>query len=654
MERRIFSRIFAIVLMVLLLLPLVMSATSAQEEEVLTFTYGQPSTRPPVHGNPFILGNYWGVCGLMSEPLAFYHFSLDEWIPWLATSWEFDLDEMTFTVHLREGVKWSDGAELTSKDVVSTYYCGRIEHWTSWLYLSDVKADGDYTVVFEFDKPWLLYDYYILRQRIYSYATFGRFSDAYMELLDEGAEEAEFDALKAELDAFKPEGRIGTGPYKLVTISDNGAYFVKRDEYWRGIDTVPADEYMQVYIGGAQQVPPMLAGSFDFNSPDVTAEMMKEIEARPYLQCNPKPGGFMPGLQFADRYPLNLLDVRRAIAYAINATEFNVGTIGDPRLAGTPEISVGMLKYQRELYLNESFIEEYLDPYEYDPDMAEQIFEDLGFTKDTDGIWKTENGTRLEWDVTLPAYGYWPVGAEMLAAQLGRVGIRLNIRVLETATYNEYDKYTSKITGIHMTSSTPNPHPWSGCDRFLVPPYYVSPGFVNKMVDVPWVGTVNVTDLVVELGSTMDPNRELQLVTILAYIWNHYLPFYDLRDWVWGFNYNTLRWVWPDPDDPFYSWHTLDEDYALGYALLAPLIHPVGAEPVGPVIPEELEEMVAETLASVQSMSSAVEDLKTAVEELKAAPAEAMPAWAIGLIALLAITTIAGWVMAAMWKRPGA
>ena len=634
----------------------VVAVRAQEEEEKITFTYGQPSQRPPVHGNPFIPGNYWGIPGLISEPLAFYHYTLDKYIPWLAESWEYDPDKLVFTVHLRKGVKWSDGAELTSKDVVATFYCSRIVKSWLWNYISDVKAVDDYTVNFELQKPWLLYKYYILRSRIYSYATFGRFSDKYQELLEKGADASEFESLRTEFEQFKPEGRIGTGPYTLKRISDNGAWFVKRSEYWRGIDNVPADEYIQVYIGGAAQVPPMLAGAFDFNSPDVTAEIMKEIEARPWLQCNPKPGGFMPGIAFNSKiYPLSLLEVRQAIAYAINRTEFNVGTMGDPRLAGTPEICVGMLKHQREHYLNKSFVSKYIDPYEYDPEKTIKIFEDLGFTKDTDGVWKTPNGTRLEFDLTLPAYGYWPVGADMLKAQLGRVGIKLNIRVLEIATYNDATRYGRYQ--IHMCSVSPNPHPWAGWNQYFVGPYDVIPGWDGRIVEVPWVGEVNVTELTVELGATTDPAREKELICELAYIWNHYLPFYDLRDWVWGFVYNTQRWIWPPLDDPFYSWHTLDEAYGLGYALLAPLIRPRAAAAPTPTptpVPKETEAKINETLLTVRELKASIQELKTAIEELKkAAPAAAaVPMWAIGLIALLAITTIAGWVAAAMWKRP--
>src|SRR5262245_53465338 len=51
------------------------------------------------------------------EGLAYYSPTSGKSIPWLATSWAYSNNYKTVTVHLRKGVKWSDGVPFTSADV---------------------------------------------------------------------------------------------------------------------------------------------------------------------------------------------------------------------------------------------------------------------------------------------------------------------------------------------------------------------------------------------------------------------------------------------------------------------------------------------------------------------------------------------------------
>jgi peptide/nickel transport system substrate-binding protein len=82
------------------------------------------------------------------------------YVPDFATSWEHSDDELTWTFHLVEGAKWSDGQPLTSKDVTFTYNtdikyqdgptggaAGSIAH------LIKVTAPDDHTVVFHYSQP---------------------------------------------------------------------------------------------------------------------------------------------------------------------------------------------------------------------------------------------------------------------------------------------------------------------------------------------------------------------------------------------------------------------------------------------------------------------------------------------------------------------
>ena len=82
--------------------------------------------------------------------------------PNLATSWEMSDDAMTLTVHLREGIKWSDGMPFTADDIMFYYEDVLLNddltpvkpyNWTVNGELMTVEKVDDYTIVFHFPGP---------------------------------------------------------------------------------------------------------------------------------------------------------------------------------------------------------------------------------------------------------------------------------------------------------------------------------------------------------------------------------------------------------------------------------------------------------------------------------------------------------------------
>ena len=64
-------------------------------------------------------------------------------VPWLAESWTHSPDYLTWDVTLRQGVKWSDGTEVTADDVVFTYQAAMDTNTASFHYGVLVEILGD-------------------------------------------------------------------------------------------------------------------------------------------------------------------------------------------------------------------------------------------------------------------------------------------------------------------------------------------------------------------------------------------------------------------------------------------------------------------------------------------------------------------------------
>jgi peptide/nickel transport system substrate-binding protein len=115
-------------------------------------------TNDPDNLNPFIGSetSSYEIWMLNYDMLTGYTLDLQP-KPDLATSWDTSADGLTWTFHLRSGVKWQDGVAFTAKDVAFTYnyiiknQMGAFSSLTTDI--TKVVATDDTTVVFHCDKP---------------------------------------------------------------------------------------------------------------------------------------------------------------------------------------------------------------------------------------------------------------------------------------------------------------------------------------------------------------------------------------------------------------------------------------------------------------------------------------------------------------------
>jgi ABC-type transport system substrate-binding protein len=98
------------------------------------------------------LANTTGTIGFVYEFLYAFDPQSGELTPWLAESGTW-VDDTTFDVTLRSGLKWTDGEPLTAEDVAFTFNLGKqyAALWFSpmWDYVESVTALSDKEVEFK-------------------------------------------------------------------------------------------------------------------------------------------------------------------------------------------------------------------------------------------------------------------------------------------------------------------------------------------------------------------------------------------------------------------------------------------------------------------------------------------------------------------------
>lgn len=154
----------------------------------------------------------WGMYGYNFLHSCLSRYTQDlEIVPDLATGFEVSDDGLTYTYHLREGVKFSDGSDLKASDVVFTYLTARDSGSSVDLtMLESAEAPDDATVVFKLSRPYSVFQQYGTQLGI--------------------VPEADYDA------EYGTRG-TGSGPLKVVQLDMDQQLILEPNEYYYGTQT---------------------------------------------------------------------------------------------------------------------------------------------------------------------------------------------------------------------------------------------------------------------------------------------------------------------------------------------------------------------------------------------------------------------------------
>jgi peptide/nickel transport system substrate-binding protein len=316
--------------------------------------------------------------------------------PDLAESWEVSRDGTAWTFKLRQGVKFHDGQELTSADVKFTFdrLFDKSPGKSDFVAVDKVEPTGKYAVKFTTKEPFagLL-------------AALGGF---WGFIISEAGIKKHGDLNKAAL---------GTGPFTLedwkveqqMTMKKHAAYFRKGQPY---VDQL----VLRVIPDEANIVAALRTGqihhAFIEDNKNYTL-LEKEKSLTPYRSSR-------LGYDFlninASRGPLKDTRVRQAISWAVDRSQvLRVAAAGFGRL--TAPATAPMRQWQ----LPE---EQWMRYYKPDLDKAKKLLADAGVGQ----------GFTIKCSV-IPTFPTMVAGAPVIAGQLKRIGITVEIENVEYAVW---------------------------------------------------------------------------------------------------------------------------------------------------------------------------------------------------------------------------
>ncbi|MFV0533104.1 MAG: ABC transporter substrate-binding protein [Cumulibacter sp.] len=329
--------------------------------------------------------------------------------PLLAESWDISADGLTYTFHLREGVKFHDGTPFNGQAV--DFNIRRM--WDKDAAQYDVRAAGNTTFLWQFLEDITVVDDYTVA------LTMSQPFSPFLRLMAQGGTGA---AVMMSPDAVEKYGDqiqnhpVGTGPFKFEDrVRGERVTLVRNDDYW-GEEAELEKVVFRPIPDAAARVNSLRNEETDMiavPTPDSIAKLEDDgfviTEAAPphiwYLTAN------------MNEEPMQDVRVRQAISMAIDREGMADGLLE----------STALPAYRNQAPANSAYLASADTPYKYDPEQAKQLLAEAGYP---DGF-----STVLETSVDGSGQMVPVQMAEYIQQNLAAIGIDVEIQTYEWISY---------------------------------------------------------------------------------------------------------------------------------------------------------------------------------------------------------------------------
>jgi len=307
-------------------------------------------------------------------------------------------DPLTYIAHLRRGVTFHDGHELTSKDVVYTFAAFLDPAYVSpikgaYTLLHAVTALDDYTVQFTLEEPFASFPVQLVLPPVVP--------------ADSGDSMRTFP--------------IGTGPYRFVRYDvDDTVVLSAFEGFWDGLPN-NAGIVMKVIPDDTMRGLDLRKGATDLVVNDLPPDIVYQLRKDEAFRVEASPGLDFSYIGFNMRDPVfKDRRVRHAIGYAIDRD-----AIIKYMRRGLARPAVGLIPNQAWAF------EPDVRRFTHDPGLATRLLDEAGY-RDPDGDGPLP---RLKLSMKISTNEETLLQSTVIQQNLRRVGIDLELRSYEFATF---------------------------------------------------------------------------------------------------------------------------------------------------------------------------------------------------------------------------
>lgn len=343
-------------------------------------------------GAPGITILHWTEEGLLTFDES------SEVVPLLAVDMPENPDPLTYVFHLRQGVKFHSGDELTAEDVVFTYerlYLPDSIATFAAVYqehIASVEALDTYTVRFNLHKPWPIF---------LSFVAGNHAKVVNKTFVEEAA------------DAHGVSRWDGTGPFRIVEwVRDSHVRLVKHADYWQEGRPYLDDVIVYVIPEPSTMYANFQAGEIDFII-EPPLNQLPLYEALPFSEVRQVSGNAETLVVFRTSIPpMDDARVRRAISLAVDRQLLVDVVIAGYGSAGGPLFPPHHWAHNPEFIV------------EQNQELARELLAEAGYGP----------SNPLEFTLIPINEALYLDTATIMQAQLAEVGVTMHILTLEYTT----------------------------------------------------------------------------------------------------------------------------------------------------------------------------------------------------------------------------